>query len=202
MKIYKKLVLSLKTGDIVEEDSFEYKGSIIHCKDGGGSSSTSVDKKYNRRMAAIAEAQQAMAEEYFQYWKTDFKPYEQEQIAGMRGLLPGQMGLAGEQIEAQREYLGLQRPLAREYLGQVGEGVSAEEEMGKAKADVQQAYSGMEGETRRGLGRMGISPSSGRYAGLQSRGLLEKAKSLAGAGTMGRRYAEEKQFERLRGALA
>lgn len=35
---------------------------------GGGSSG--VDTAYNDRMASIAEAQQAMAEEYFQYWKT------------------------------------------------------------------------------------------------------------------------------------
>jgi len=171
---------------------------------GGGSSSkssTSIDKEYNKRMAAIAEAQQAMAEEYFQYWKSDFKPYEQEQVAGLRKLLPGQLGLVGEQTEAQREYLGLQRPLARKYLGLVGEGVSAEEEMGKAKADVQQAYSGMEGEMRREFGRMGISPSSGRYAGIQSKMLREKAKSLAGAGTLGRRYAEEETLRRLRGAL-
>lgn len=35
---------------------------------GGGGQG--VDTEYNARMAAIAEAQQAMAEEYFQYWKS------------------------------------------------------------------------------------------------------------------------------------
>ena len=37
---------------------------------GGGGGGDSVDREYNARMATIAEKQQAMAEEYFQYWKS------------------------------------------------------------------------------------------------------------------------------------
>ena len=37
---------------------------------GGGGGGDSVDRAYNARMATIAEKQQAMAEEYFQYWKS------------------------------------------------------------------------------------------------------------------------------------
>ncbi len=244
MKIYNKLVYDLKTDNIIEEDSSEYKGPVIHCK-GGGGTTTSVDEAYNRRMAAIAEAQQAMAEEYFNYYKygrggwsipkpdmsraayqqekeqgllgkmgyddwvkeqhakwlgsrewvpeegaMGLQQLEQEQIIGASKLLPAQLSLAGEQIATQREYLKRAR-----------KGVSAEEEMGKAKTDVQQAYSGMGGEMRRGFGRMGIRPTSGRYAGMQSRMLREKAKSLAGAGTLGRRYAEEETLRRLSGMI-
>ena len=36
----------------------------------GGGGGDSVDREYNARMATIAEKQQAMAEEYFQYWKS------------------------------------------------------------------------------------------------------------------------------------
>jgi hypothetical protein len=190
MKTYNKLVYDLKTGDIVEESFFEYDGIIAECKGGGGSTTNTQDPEYNKRMAAIAEAQQAMAEEYFQYWKTDFKPFEREQIAAQRELLPGQTALAERGMG-----------LAGQYFDEVTKGVSAEEEMGMAKADVRQAYAGMEGEMRRSAGRMGISPESGRYAGMRSRMLLDKAKGLAGAGTMARRYAEREQFERLRGAM-
>jgi len=190
MKIYSKLVYDLKTGEAIEESFLEYEGTVVECKGGGGGSTTSVDEEYNRRMATIAEAQQGMAEEYFQYWKTDFKPFEQEQIAAQRELLPGQTALA-------KRYQGL----TGQYFDEATKGISAEEEMGKAKTGVQQAYSGMEGEMRRGLGRMGINPASGRYASMQSQMLRDKAKGLAGAGTMGRRYAEEESFRRLRGIL-
>lgn len=37
---------------------------------GGGGGGGEVDREYNARMATIAEQQQAMAEEYFQYWKS------------------------------------------------------------------------------------------------------------------------------------
>lgn len=36
----------------------------------GGGGGGEVDREYNARMATIAEQQQAMAEEYFQYWKS------------------------------------------------------------------------------------------------------------------------------------
>lgn len=182
MKIYSKLVYDLKTGNMIEENSFEYDGTALECK-GGSSTSTSVDEEYNKRMATIAEAQQAMAEEYYKYWETDFKPFEQEQIAAARGLLPQQTALA------------------RKYYGEIAKGPDVEGEMASARSDVQQAHSGMEGEFRREAGRMGVDPSSGRYAGMRSGMLRDKAKGLARAGTMGRRYAEEKHFERLKGAV-
>ena len=35
MKIYNKIVIKMATGEILEEDSFEYKGQIAHCGGGG-----------------------------------------------------------------------------------------------------------------------------------------------------------------------
>ena len=55
MKIYNKIIMTV-TGEVLEEDSYEYTGKLIQCK-GGGSTST-VDYAYNRRMASIAEDQQ------------------------------------------------------------------------------------------------------------------------------------------------
>lgn len=190
MKIYNKLVYDLKTGDVIKESFFEYEGGVAECKGGGGSTTNTQDKAYNKRMATIAEAQQSMAEEYFQYWKTDFKPFEQEQIAAQRKLLPGQAALAERHMD-----------LTGKYFDEVDRGVNVEDEMGRAKTDIRQAYAGMEGEMRRSAGRMGISPTSGRYMATQRKMMGDKAKGLAGAGTMARRYAEEKQFQRLRGAM-
>lgn len=252
MKIYNRLVYDLKSGNITEEAFFEYEGIVAECKGGGGSSTTSVDKAYNKRMAAIAEAQQGMAEEYFNYYKygrghyamiddpiprpdTSFEKwqetpgkerdymshaewkkaredewtkantsrtwipdegavglqqYEQEQMKSAMKLLPGQTALA-------ERHMGL----TGKYFDEISKGADVRGEMGRAKADVQQAYSGMEGEWRREAGRTGISPASGRFAGMRSRMLRDKTKTLAGVGTTARRYAEEKQFERLRGAV-
>lgn len=236
MKIYNELIYDLKTGSLIEESFFEYEGIIAECK-GGSSSTTSVDPEYNKRMAAIAEAQQSMAEEYFNYYKygpghydkpdtsrstweaedsqssqsyedwvgeregewertwipdegaVGLQQYEQEQMKSAMKLLPGQMALAGRHMD-----------ITGKYFDKVAEGADVRGEMGRAKTDVRQAYAGMEGEMRRSAGRMG-GPSSGRFAGMQSKILRDKTKALAGAGTMGRRYAEEKQFERLKGAM-
>jgi len=70
MKIYKKIVIDIESSQVIEEESYDYIGSIALCK-GGGKSVTyqTIDKEYNRRMANIAEAQQRMAEEYYNYWK-------------------------------------------------------------------------------------------------------------------------------------
>lgn len=48
----------------------------------GGGGGGQVDKEYNARMAAIAEQQQAMADEYFQYWKSGPGHWETKTIEG------------------------------------------------------------------------------------------------------------------------
>lgn len=48
----------------------------------GGGGGGQVDKAYNARMAAIAEQQQAMADEYFQYWKSGPGHWETKTIEG------------------------------------------------------------------------------------------------------------------------
>jgi hypothetical protein len=49
---------------------------------GGGGGGDSVDREYNARMATIAEKQQAMAEEYFQYWKSGPGHWETRPVGG------------------------------------------------------------------------------------------------------------------------
>jgi len=48
----------------------------------GGGGGDSVDREYNARMATIAEKQQAMAEEYFQYWKSGPGHWETRPVGG------------------------------------------------------------------------------------------------------------------------
>ena len=40
MKIYNWVVVSMSTGEIIEEDSFEYEGEVAQCGSGGGTTKT------------------------------------------------------------------------------------------------------------------------------------------------------------------
>ena len=74
----------------------------LYFKGGGGAT---YDAAYNERMATIAEAQQGMAELYFDFWESDYKPMEKEQIAANREMIPYETGLQKEKIQAERELL-------------------------------------------------------------------------------------------------
>lgn len=197
MKIYNKLVIDISSGDVLFEDSFEYHGEVAKCKGGGSTSTTTVDYAYNRRMAAIAEQQQSMAKEYFDYWKTDQKPLEQAQTKAALELLPGQTELTKQQIASQTSLLPTQTKVAQSYYDKILGGVNAEDEAARARSDVQQSFKLTEGERRREFSRMGVDPSSPAFASQRSADLREKAKAMAGAGTNARRYSDEEQMRRL-----
>ncbi len=67
---------------------------------GGGGGGDSYDAAYNARMATIAEAQQGMAETYFNFWESDYKPMEQAQIQANQKLIPSETNLALAQNKA------------------------------------------------------------------------------------------------------
>lgn len=69
---------------------------------GGGSSGDSYDAAYNRRMATIAEAQQGMADEYFQFWQDSYQPMEQAQIEANVSLIPEETLLRKSQLQHER----------------------------------------------------------------------------------------------------
>lgn len=163
----------------------------------GSTSTTSIDYNYNSRMAKIAEQQQGMAQEYFDYWKSTQQPLETEQTEAARSLLPGQTALTKEQIESQRSLLPQQTNVAESYYDKVLGGVNTGERMGMARADVQQATSLTEGERRREYARMGVDPSSPAFAGMRSRDQQNKAKLMVGASNTARRDAEKEQMNRL-----
>lgn len=197
MKIYNKLVIDISSGEVLFEDSFEYDGPILFLKGGGTTSTTSVDAAYNARMATIAEQQQGMAKEYFDYWKTSQQPLETAQSQAALSLLPGQTELMKSQIESQKSLLPTQTNVAKSYYDQVLGGVNVGERMGMARADVQQATSLTEGERRREFARMGVDPSSPAFASIRANDLRNKTKLMVGASTTARRNAEQEQMNRL-----
>jgi hypothetical protein len=55
---------------------------------GGKNETNTQDKEYNAKMAAIAERQQNMAEEYMSFWRDEYKPFESAQLAANKQMLP------------------------------------------------------------------------------------------------------------------
>lgn len=124
MKIYTYVRINIDTGEIVSSESYEYSGAVALCK--GGSGQSPIDKEYNKRMADISEQELKMAQEYFNFWKTDYKPFEQEQIKQNMMLLPH---LTQTQIDEakvkQEQYQGL---LKKDKNGQNLIGLQQEEQ--------------------------------------------------------------------------
>lgn len=161
---------------------------MLLCRLSGSSSSStttqsSTDPEAARRMAAVAERQQEMAEQQWALGREVYEPYEREMVEANRRLLQESEGVPAKYMaEVMRDYDPRQR-------------------MGEASADVEQAFASSEGATRREFGRMGISPTSGRYASIGNRMQGEKTKALAGARTMARRSAATDTYNKLAGAM-
>ncbi len=79
---------------MIYQDNRDYfKKRLVYFKgsDGGGDS---FDAAYNNRMATIAESQQGMAEDYYNFWKESYKPMEEAQINANMDMIPGETDLA------------------------------------------------------------------------------------------------------------
>lgn len=132
----------------------------------GGGGNTSVDREYNARMAAIAESQQKMAEQYFDQWNNNFKDMEVEQVNANKRLIPyetnqaianAQFGTA--QAQAQMGLLPQQTQLAQAQMG-----------LGMTQADAQQKKT-----------LMGLGASSALYNDVMKGPDLKGAADLAGS---------------------
>ncbi|WP_321404020.1 hypothetical protein [Maridesulfovibrio sp.] len=203
MKIYTKVVFDIATAEVEEAEFYEYDGPIAQCK-GGGGGSDAVDEEYNARMATIYEAQQEMAEDYFDFWKSDYQPMEREQIAANRELIPLQTEVAKEQLKSSQELLPLQTETSKKQLGvrqqfmdQASKGVNVDRRVSQAEADVKHGYGMATSKAQRNFSRAGLNQNSGRFAAMQNDLALSEAQSVAGAKTKARRDAEDENFKRL-----
>jgi len=114
MKIYKKIVIDIESSQVIEEESYDYTGPIIQCKGGSRKvtyQTTAIDKEYNRRMAEVAEAQQRMAEEYFNYWKWGASAF------GLSPYTVSEANLGLMRTKAQMELIPKEKTLLSEQIG-------------------------------------------------------------------------------------
>ena len=209
MKIYTKVVIKIATGQIINQEGYDYDGPIASLK--GGAEIDSVDEAYNARMATIAEAQQKMAEEYFTFWQSQYKPYEAEMLEANRGLIPQETALRGAQLqggidiapmqaEATKARLGGAPDAIRDFYGSTD--VDVGQRMDIAGSDAAQQFDKSQGQFQRNLSRMGVMPGSERSLSMQQDFALERARGIGGARTRARRYADEDQFNRFKSAAS
>ena len=209
MKIYTKVVIDMATGEVEQEESFEYFGPVALCGGSSGGGGDSVDKAYNARMATIYEAQQGMSEESYDFWRTDYKPMEREQIAANRELIPYQKELAKDQITAERELLPLktetskkQYGAAQAFINEAGKGVDVNSRVSQAETDVKHGFGIASAGTKRDFSRAGLNVNSGRYGMMMKDLNLSQSQAIAGSRTKSRSAAEEETFNRLKSAAS
>jgi hypothetical protein len=217
MKIYRRVTISIRTGDLVDEDSYEYEGPISECK-GGSTTTNTQDRAYNARMAAISERQQEMAEEYYQYYKDTYQPYETAQINANTELLPTITAQSKAEAEAATTSATAMNQFTTAMLNNGTFDTQADAALNKAsaanqayttamnglydpnqeaslaRADVANSYSGIESALQRDLGRSGVDPTSGAYSSAMAGLSRERAKDTASAMTTARKTAKEGNF--------
>ena len=173
--------------------SSEYAGPVALLKGGkgGGSSTTNIssepDKAYNARMAKVTERQQALSDQFFNWWQTVQAPVAQANADAQLGLIPAQTDIVREGLEGfkgiQTDFYNASRPTSTETYANM-------------------ALSKATGSMNRNMSRMGISPTSGAAQSASRDLAIQGAASIAGAANTGRMQGEEMNLKKLSGAMA
>ena len=173
--------------------SSEYAGpaALLKGGKGGGSSTTNIssepDKAYNARMAKVTERQQALSDQFFNWWQTVQAPVEQANADAQLGLIPAQTDIVREGLEGfkgiQTDFYNASRPTSTETYANM-------------------ALSKATGSMNRNMSRMGISPTSGAAQSASRDLAIQGAASIAGAANTGRMQGEEMNLKKLSGAMA
>ena len=145
---------------------------------GGQSSGSGVDREYNARMAAIAEAQQAQAQEYFKHWETNYKPMENAQIQANMSLIPHETNLSIAQMQAQMGLLPQQTSISSAQMG-----------LGQAQIDSQLAL--LPQQTQLAQAQMGLGMTQAD---------AQQKKTLMGLGASDSLYNDAMKGPDLKGA--
>jgi hypothetical protein len=184
---------------------------------GGGSSSSNTtqtqDPEAARRMAAVAERQQDMAEDQWGLAKDTFEPYEKAMVESNLNLIEPNEALMKARMEegvydieqgrelkdesrsARLEELKASSPAMREFYANATADIDEKliDPRQKARefgAEASQQFGVAEGELRRSVARMGGNASDMSTTGNMRRMSMSRAKNVAGARNTGRRIGE------------
>lgn len=198
MKIYERVVIDMKTGAVLEEDSFEYTGPVAEAKGGGGGSTTTVQKadpwagQQGYLTDVFSKAQQQYNTQRPEYYPgPTVVPYSAETNAALN--MQTQRALAGSPI-TQAAQNQLVDTMAGNYLGS-NPGMAALR--GAASGDYVGANPYIDSVVDRALGKTRSAVDSqfaagGRYgSGLHKIGMTEAMGDTA-ANLYGANYAQER----------
>lgn len=143
--------------------------------------------------AALMEAQ--LAQEQWETFKRDYAPvlFEQMEADRARSDMLADAAMEQQRVDLERaqryddRYWGVQVPLEDRLISeayQFNEGAERDRLAGAARADVEQAFTNSVGQAARGLGRHGVNPNSGRFAGAIAG--METSRAAAEADAMNR----------------
>lgn len=139
--------------EIIKDEPIGH-GALVHCYTSGSKSETnSVDYVYNAGMLDIAEDQQEMAKQYYDYWRygangeASFRDVESAQNTANLELMPYQTGLQKSMLQADQGLIGIeteaQRAAAEMGIAGAGAGIAkynAQEGLAPAAGDLTKEY--------------------------------------------------------------
>lgn len=160
---------------------------LLMFKKGGGGSAPKADP--NIGLAALKEAQ--LGEEWLKISKEQFavaneRQKEQDKLANAvtQQQLDASKQAQGWATEDRQRYQDTYVPMENAFIEQANTWDSAERQQklaSEAKADVLSNAGQQRGATQRQMASMGVSPTSGRFAGVDRAGEVATALSAAGA---------------------
>jgi hypothetical protein len=115
-----------------------------------------------------------MAQEQYGFYKDYYQPYEKDQIAANRALMP------------------YQTDLQKQALIMGGQALDPNAAMDTAAADVAQSYEGAQDSIVRNLSKRGVTMDSGQAVQMQKEMALERAKAIGGARTGARQTVQNR----------
>lgn len=156
MKIYSKIVISLKTDQVLYDEWEEYSGPIAYCGGGSKGGGDSVDKAYNAGMLALSQEQQEWAEQMFNMFKygVTYDPYEKTEDGSTVGAQRGydfnttsEMNLMQQYFGAQSELMPYESETEKARLGYETEMYGAQKGLIPAQTEAAKAGLGLETST-------------------------------------------------------
>lgn len=116
-------------------------------------------------------------------------------------LLPGQTELTKAQTQYGIDSINAKTPIMNAFYNESLNGVDVDKRANQAAADAAQAFAGSTAKASRNAARMGINPTSGRFASTLNNNSIDRAKAISSAKTNARTNAETENYNRLFSAM-
>ena len=149
MRIYRRIVMDMASGRVLEADAYEFDGDVALCKGSGSSTTNTVDYGYNDRMATLSEEQQSWARDYYELWQTNFKPLEAAQARANLDMLPQETELYKKKMDSEGSLLSAETGLRLSQIDAAGGLLPLETNLRRSQLEASQSLLPLETALRR-----------------------------------------------------